>query len=131
MVSKDKKHRLFDLYINRISIKRGQIYIIKDVKLHKPFIFKSIKRKKLKKNLPPIFPIMIYSGAKSWKAPFKIQELILHKKLFSEYIPNFKIYPVIENNLNRAYLRQLSSALSKFFLLETSGTEEDVKQSAK
>ncbi|GAB4221174.1 MAG TPA: Rpn family recombination-promoting nuclease/putative transposase [Spirochaetota bacterium] len=74
------------------------------------------------KKLPVVFPIMIYNGDKVWKAPLTLEELIdipeiLHECL--QYVPRFRYYPLIENELNPVILQKMMNVISTVFLLET------------
>ncbi|MEJ5362972.1 MAG: Rpn family recombination-promoting nuclease/putative transposase [Spirochaetota bacterium] len=74
------------------------------------------------KRLPVVFPIMIYNGDKVWKAPLTIEDLIDIPEVLREcvpYIPKFRYYPIIENELNADILEKMMNVIATVFLLET------------
>ncbi|MEW6526378.1 MAG: Rpn family recombination-promoting nuclease/putative transposase [Spirochaetota bacterium] len=74
------------------------------------------------KKLPVVFPVMIYNGDKVWNAPFALEDLIDIPEILHEclpYVPKFRYYPVIENELNPEILQQMMNVIATVFLLET------------
>ena len=53
-----------------------------------------LKQKKLK-HLPPVFPIVLYSGNRKWTAPLNLEELIQTPlDTVKPYIPRFRYYRI-------------------------------------
>jgi len=58
--------------------------------------------------LPPVFPIMLYSGNEKWTAPDNLQELIdIPYKSMKTFIPSFKYFKIIENEFSIKSLKKL------------------------
>lgn len=74
------------------------------------------------KKLPVVFPIMIYNGDKVWKAPLTLEDLIDVPVVLREcvpYIPKFRYYPIIENEIDPEILEKMMNVIGTVFLLET------------
>ena len=79
-----------------------------------------LKQKKLK-HLPPVFPIVLYSGKRKWTAPLNLEELVQTPlDTVKPYIPRFTYYKIAENEFSREGLSKLDSLVAKMFMLETS-----------
>ncbi len=75
------------------------------------------------KKLPAVFPVLLYNGDARWTAPCNIKELIDHV-IPEQYIPDFSYYPVLENELSKETLLQITNAVSAVFYIENSSVEE-------
>ena len=64
------------------------------------------------KSLPAIFPILLYNGDAKWTAKLSMKELI-DKKIPDQYIPDFRYYPIIENEIPKNILLQLKNMEKK------------------
>jgi predicted transposase/invertase (TIGR01784 family) len=73
--------------------------------------------KKLDK-LPPIFPIMVYSGLDKWTAPTNIAELIENNNLLGDFALNFNYFKIAENEISVERLLEIGNAVSTLFLGE-------------
>ncbi len=79
-----------------------------------------IYKQKLKK-LPVVFPLLLYNGDRKWTAPISFEGLIdVPDKLqqLKGYIPCFRYYPVIVNELSLEELESMMNAISTVFLCE-------------
>jgi len=55
-----------------------------------------IKQDQVKEKLPPVFPIVLYTGVNKYTAPIHIQDIIEHWKI-TDFIPTFKYYKIAVN----------------------------------
>lgn len=84
-----------------------------------------IAKKKVKRNetLPPVLPIVIYRGARRWKAPLSVETLInMPFEEFSPFVPKFS-FMTIEAKHPKKLLLGLRSIMAKVFLFETASLE--------
>jgi predicted transposase/invertase (TIGR01784 family) len=77
-----------------------------------------ISAKKIK-NLPAVFPVMLYNGEKKWTAPVEFGNLV-DKTIPEVYIPNFRYYKIAENEFSGETLSGIKNILSAVFYLENS-----------
>lgn len=77
-----------------------------------------VSAKKIKK-LPPVFPVLLYNGEKKWTAPINFGSLV-DKSIPEIYIPDFRYYKIIENELSKETLLGIKNILSAVFYLENS-----------
>ncbi len=75
-------------------------------------------RKKIKK-LPPVFPIVLYSGKRKWTAPDNTRLLITQPELIGRFALDFSYFKININELDQAKLLQAGNAISYLFLSET------------
>jgi predicted transposase/invertase (TIGR01784 family) len=68
--------------------------------------------------LPPIFPIMVYSGQAQWTAPIDIAELIEHHDLLGEFALNFRYFKIAENEISAQKLFEMGNVVATLFLGE-------------
>lgn len=80
-----------------------------------------VSAKKITK-LPAVFPVMLYNGEKKWTAPVEFGNLV-DKTIPEMYIPDFRYYKIIENELPKDTLFGIKNVLSAVFYLENSGME--------
>ena len=84
-----------------------------------------IKNKSIKE-LPVVFPIMLYNGEAKWTAPESLSKLInLPEELKSlkKYVPEFRYFSIIENRYSDRQLKKLGNLVSAIFLLENQDKE--------
>lgn len=74
-------------------------------------------------HLPPVFPLLIYNGERPWTAPVELRELI-HPQIAPEYLPSFRYYPLIENEIDDEELLGIRNAVASIFYLEKSAPEK-------
>ncbi len=68
--------------------------------------------------LPPIFPIMVYSGQEKWTAETDIANLIESNELLGEFGLHFKYFKIAENEISTERLLAIGNAVSTLFLGE-------------
>lgn len=73
--------------------------------------------------LPAIFPILIYNGDNRWTACDNIKDIII-PSIDKQYIPNFRYYKIIENEIPKKTLLKIGNALSAVFYVENCSMEE-------
>ncbi len=73
--------------------------------------------KRLRK-LPPVFPILLYNGKKSWTSPLNVVELVEGATVLGEYGLACKYFPIIENAFSPKILQQIGNIVSTLFLAE-------------
>ncbi len=78
------------------------------------------------KKLPPVFPLLLYNGDARWTGKLNINELINHV-IPLKYIPDFRYYPVLENEIPKKALLEIENAVSAIFYIENSSIEETRK----
>jgi len=85
-----------------------------------------IKNKKTS-SLPVVFPVLLYNGEGKWTAPDRLSKLIDmpdELKQAKAYMPEFRYFPVIENQYSEKMLLKLGNIVSSVFLLETRDREK-------
>lgn len=78
--------------------------------------------------LPPIFPIVLYSGNERWTAATEFRELLEKPDLFEDYVPHFKYFKIAANEYTQTQLLKLSNVVSMLFLAETQHDIETLKE---
>jgi predicted transposase/invertase (TIGR01784 family) len=68
--------------------------------------------------LPPVFPIVVYSGKELWTAPINLAELIENNELLGEFALNFNYFKIAENEISIAKLLEIGNVVSTLFLGE-------------
>lgn len=68
--------------------------------------------------LPPIFPIVLYSGEEPWMAATQLAHLWEQPNLFTAYQPQFRYFKIIENEYSQTQLLQIGNLVSTLFLAE-------------
>ncbi len=66
---------------------------------------------------------MLYNGEKKWTAPVDFGNLV-EKSIPEIYIPAFKYYKIVENELPKETLLGIKNVLSAIFYLENSGMKD-------
>jgi hypothetical protein len=77
--------------------------------------------------LPPIFPIVLYSGDERWTAATNFSDLLEKPDLFEQYAPQFKYFKIAANEYSQIQLLKLSNVVSMLFLAETHQHIEPLK----
>ena len=96
-----------------------------------------IKQKEISSDeqLPPVFPLVLYTGTQNYTASTKIEDLIaVPYKRLQKYVPSFEHYLVTVRSKPREELKrltQLDSLVAGFFYYLTAGTEEEIKEAEK
>ena len=88
--------------------------------------YEFLSQKEKLSQLPAVFPILLYNGDPKWTAPYNINELI-DSNISSEFIPDFRYYPIIENEISEETLLSIKNAVSAIFYIENS-TPEAIKE---
>ncbi len=126
------KETISDL-VYKIKLKRKEIFIIVLMEF-KPEVerFTSValanyvssfymdyvaSHKRIKK-LPPVFPILLYSGPRKWTAPESLAELIEGEEYLGEYGLRFKYFKIAANAFSKEKLLKIKNLVSTLFLAE-------------
>ena len=72
---------------------------------------------------PAAFPVLLYNGDEKWHVAHNVANLI-EKSIPSEFIPNFRYFPVLINEFSRRTLVKIRNAVSAIFYIENSRVEE-------
>jgi predicted transposase/invertase (TIGR01784 family) len=70
------------------------------------------------RKLPPVFPIMLYNGEKSWTTPLDISELIEGHEILGDFALHFKCFPIIEYTYAEELLLKIGNIVATLFLAE-------------
>ncbi|WP_062148005.1 Rpn family recombination-promoting nuclease/putative transposase [Beggiatoa leptomitoformis] len=60
------------------------------------------------KKLPPIFPIVLYSGDKRWTAAENLHDILEHPHLLKAYTPEFRYFKIAENEYSQLSFNPIS-----------------------
>jgi predicted transposase/invertase (TIGR01784 family) len=82
------------------------------------FYMDYLKSNKKVKKLPPIFPIVLYSGDKTWTAPINLADLIENNDLLGKYGLNFEYFKIAINGYPKETLLKIKNIVSTLFLAE-------------
>jgi hypothetical protein len=74
--------------------------------------------------LPPVFPLVLYSGDRQWSAPIQFRDLVAPSTMPGKYVPNFRYYKVAINEISKESLGKIRNAVSSIFFVEKSNPEE-------
>jgi len=85
-----------------------------------------VKSKKIKQ-LPSVFPLLLYNGDRKWTAPVELSTLIADD-IPGKYIPSFSYYKIAENEFSKDTLLQIQNVVSALFYVENSVPEELAKE---
>jgi predicted transposase/invertase (TIGR01784 family) len=77
--------------------------------------------------LPPIFPVVLYSGDSKWTAPVQFKDLIVSTSVPSKYLPDFRYYKIAINEISKNHLLKIKNAVSAIFYVENSNPKELAK----
>ena len=71
------------------------------------------------RNLPPVFPIVLYNGEGRWTAATDVVDLIDPIPSLGEYALHFRYFKLAENELSHEALLKIGNIVSTLFLAET------------
>lgn len=71
------------------------------------------------KQLPPVFPVVLYRGKRRWTAPVRISELIDNHDLLGRFAVQFEYWKIAEREFSPAELSRIGNIVSTVFLAET------------
>ena len=74
--------------------------------------------------LPPVFPIVLYSGDDKWTAPIRFKDLLVPSKVPAQYIPDFQYYKIAINEIPQKRLIEIKNAVASIFYVEKSNPQE-------
>jgi predicted transposase/invertase (TIGR01784 family) len=77
--------------------------------------------------LPPVFPVVLYSGDNTWTAPVQFQKLIIPTSVPKKYLPDFQYYKIAVNEIPTERLYQIKNAVSAIFYVENSNPDDLAK----
>jgi predicted transposase/invertase (TIGR01784 family) len=77
--------------------------------------------------LPPVFPVVLYSGDNTWTAPVQFQKLISPTSVPKKYLPDFRYYKISVNEIPTERLYQINNAVSAIFYVENSNPDDLAK----
>ena len=83
------------------------------------FYLDYVHSQKRVKRLPPVFPIVLYNGKKSWTAPTKLADLIAHHEMVGQFALQFEYFPIVERAFKKRDLLAIRNIVSTLFLAET------------
>jgi len=86
-------------------------------------LYDSYQGKTKSGKLPGVFPILLYNGDDKWTAPVEFSDCV-ENTLPKEYIPQFRYFPVLENEIPKTSLLKIKNALSAVFYIENSSVTE-------
>ncbi len=76
-----------------------------------------------KHRLPPVLPILLYTGNARWTAPPSFQTMV-EQSIPSKYIPHFEYFPILVNEIPAETLYNMKNAVSAVFYFENSRVED-------
>ncbi len=76
-----------------------------------------------KHRLPPVLPILLYTGNARWTAPPNFQTMV-EQSIPSKYIPHFEYFPILVNEIPAETLYNMKNAVSAVFYFENSRVED-------
>ncbi len=86
-------------------------------------LYDSYQGKTKSGKLPGVFPILLYNGDDKWTAPVEFSDCV-ENTIPKEYIPQFRYFPVLENEIPKTSLLKIKNALSAVFYIENSSVTE-------
>ena len=96
-----------------------------------------IKQKEIKTDepLPPVFPLVLYTGEQIYNASTQLKDLIaMPYKRLQRYVPTFEHYLVTTRSQPREELKRLTgldNLIAGLFYFLTAGTPEEIKDAEK
>ena len=80
------------------------------------------------RQLPPVFPLVLYTGSDPWTAPLELRDLVdLPNNSLVRYVPEFRYVLIAENQFARESLLELRNLVAGVFLIETCDAESIVE----
>lgn len=70
------------------------------------------------RKLPPVFPILLYSGPRKWTAPESLNDLVEGSEYLGEYGMRFKYFKIAANAFSKQKLLAIKNIVSTLFLVE-------------
>ncbi len=72
------------------------------------------------RNLPPIFPVVLYNGARAWNEPRRLEDLVADADLgdLRAYVPRYTHHLIEERSFPQARLEEVRNLISALFTLE-------------
>ena len=61
---------------------------------------------------PAVFPVLLYSGDAKWTAKVEISNVI-KKSIPGKYIPQFRYYPILENEIPKESLEKIKNEIGR------------------
>ncbi len=80
-------------------------------------LYESFQVKTESGKLPAVFPILLYNGDAKWTAPFRFEERV-EQSIPKGFIPHFRYFPILVNEIPKSTLQRLQNALSAVFYIE-------------
>jgi hypothetical protein len=74
--------------------------------------------------LPPVFPLVLYSGDKQWSAPVQFRDLVAPSTMPGRYVPDFRYYKIAVNEISTERLAKIRNAVASIFFVEKSSPGE-------
>ena len=92
------------------------------------FLMDYLQTQKNPKNLPAVFPLLLYNGDKKWTAPVAIETLIEGNELLGKYGIRFQYFKLAENEFDKEKLLKISNLISTLFLAEAHYDIEELEE---
>ncbi|GIW21880.1 MAG: hypothetical protein KatS3mg068_0887 [Candidatus Sericytochromatia bacterium] len=73
---------------------------------------------KTNKKLPPVFPIVLYTGSKKWNVPNDLNQIVKGNELLKDYGLKFKYFLLDVNKYTKKQLQEIGNIISTLFLAE-------------
>ena len=70
------------------------------------------------KRLPPVFPLVVYNGKKSWTAPAKLGDLIAYHNVLGKFALHCEYFTIAERAFRKEELLKIHNIVSTLFLTE-------------
>ncbi len=86
-------------------------------------LYESFQAKTGSGKLPAVFPILLYNGDAKWTAPFRFEERV-EQSIPKEFIPHFRYFPILVNEIPKSTLQRIQNALSGVFYIENLKPDE-------
>ena len=139
MISDEFKHRDSDI-IYKLKIKNREIYLYLLIEFQSTVdkyislrmlryvleLYEYLIKKTKAKQLPVVFPLMLYNGDEKWTAVENVCDLIekpAELGAIKPYLPDFKYFKIVENEFSAKTLEQIHNIISTVFLVENDDKE--------
>ena len=83
------------------------------------------KRKQKGYRLPPIIPIVLHNGERSWTAAHRFREMIGQEDLFGKYVVDFEYVVVSVKRLAVSKIRSSNTLIDNILLADQKSTKEE------
>ncbi len=74
--------------------------------------YKDLLKVENREYLPPVFPLVLYSGDRKWSAPIQFKDLVSPSSMPGKYIPNFRYYRIAINEISMDRLQKIRNAVA-------------------